>query len=342
MVSCQDVGSQFCDDRQKRPNTAHVNRAVPCVSWPAAEPLSDSPNPWEWLDEAPVKYHWSRINLPLIPPPPQRRCSCLGERWHSSFKTPLKRRLTWQRLHEFRLPRRFVNTLQVLTDTWRACSLSLGVCREEVWHIEGRGMITRPIGGKWESCGVEGVRKMIITPSRVVFHARCICDMTTLPFNYNGCNATPPPRPSESWAPVWRVWGRSPGPAWESYWASAVCRSAERLGPAGRWCGWRRTPPPCTALRSTGRSKSTLSVLWSQTLHSLFQRVTDPQPAVWNTTMSWKGSFMNMITYSRPQVSNTRPAGQMRPTTSFYAALDGFKDTWPPFISCAFILKVYN
>lgn len=45
-----------------------------------------------------------------------------------------------------------VNTgVKALTDTWSAWSLSMGVCREEVWHIAGRGMITLPIGGKWES-----------------------------------------------------------------------------------------------------------------------------------------------------------------------------------------------
>lgn len=38
-----------------------------------------------------------------------------------------------------------------LTDIWRACSLSMGVWSEAVWHIEGRGMIIRPIGGKCES-----------------------------------------------------------------------------------------------------------------------------------------------------------------------------------------------
>ena len=41
--------------------------------------------------------------------------------------------------------------VQSLTDTCRVCSLSVGVCREEVWHIEGRGMISRPIGEKLRS-----------------------------------------------------------------------------------------------------------------------------------------------------------------------------------------------
>lgn len=45
------------------------------------------------------------------------------------------------------------NAVQALTDIWSACSLSMGVCREEVWHMEGRGMIIRPIGGKCESWG---------------------------------------------------------------------------------------------------------------------------------------------------------------------------------------------
>jgi len=31
-------------------------------------------------------------------------------------------------------------------------------------------------------------------------------------------------------------------------------------------------------------------------------------------------------------VSNTRPAGRIRPTTSFYVAPDGLKDTWSPFL----------
>lgn len=40
-----------------------------------------------------------------------------------------------------------------LTGTFRAWSLSLGIWREDVWHIDGRGIITLPTGGKWESCG---------------------------------------------------------------------------------------------------------------------------------------------------------------------------------------------
>jgi len=31
------------------------------------------------------------------------------------------------------------------------------------------------------------------------------------------------------------------------------------------------------------------------------------------------------------QVSNTRPAGQIRPAASFYVAPDGLKDMWSPF-----------
>ena len=37
--------------------------------------------------------------------------------------------------------------MRSLTDNCRACSLSLGVCREEVWHVEGRGIIIQPTGG---------------------------------------------------------------------------------------------------------------------------------------------------------------------------------------------------